>query len=41
MKLPLIVVCDAAGGVVFVSRGYSTGVGDQILHMLERMRLVD
>ncbi|MFZ1731443.1 MAG: transglutaminase domain-containing protein [Bacteroidota bacterium] len=41
MQLPLIVVCDARGSVTFVSRGYSIGVGAQILRILERMRLED
>lgn len=36
-ELPLLVVCDAAGNITFVSRGYSIGVGTQVLRMLERM----
>lgn len=39
MQLPLIVVCDAEGEVTFVARGYTVGVGTQILRILERMSL--
>jgi hypothetical protein len=39
MQLPLIVVADAEGRVTFVARGYTVGVGTQILRVLERMRL--
>ncbi|MFA6233537.1 MAG: transglutaminase-like domain-containing protein [Bacteroidota bacterium] len=41
VKLPLIVVCDAAGRITFSTRGYTIGVGAQILRILERMRLAD
>ena len=41
VELPLIVLCDATGDITFVSRGYSIGVGTQIVRMLERMRAHD
>ncbi len=41
MQLPLIVVCDTRGNVTFTARGYTIGVGAQIQHVLERMRLTN
>lgn len=41
IELPLIIVCEANGTIVFASRGYSIGVGAQILRMLERLRARD
>jgi hypothetical protein len=41
MQLPLIVVCDASGAVTYLARGYTIGVGAQILRILQRMRLAD
>jgi transglutaminase-like putative cysteine protease len=38
-QLPLLVVCNAEGEVTFVARGYSVGVGTQILRILERMSI--
>ena len=37
--LPLLVVCNADGEVTFVARGYTVGIGTQILRILERMSL--
>ncbi len=39
MKLPLIAICDAEGNITFHTRGYTIGVGAQILHVLQRMKL--
>lgn len=39
MQLPLIVVCDASGGVTYLARGYTIGVGAQIQRILQRMHL--
>lgn len=37
--LPLLVVSDAEGAVTFVARGYTVGIGTQILRIIERMSL--
>jgi hypothetical protein len=39
--LPLVAVCDAQGNITFAARGYTIGVGSQILRILERMHVRD